>query len=303
MELDREERDGGGGEPTAVVPLIPASQVPALLYTQERGFRVCEMVAWGKDLEVACQEVGLPNATAFLSWLMQQPELAIMFNLARQVSTYALEDEAVRVARGQYANPGDKSKLQAANQLLTHLRWVMAKRHPNVFSDRAEVNVTVPITIQTTLDLGDAAPGKGVKEMPNIYDLKGTITEHVNPDDLPKSALSDFEKQTGAAAWDSSRPVSEDERRAWGPRGGKEAEEEEEEGVNAARGQKDAQGSADDVLEKRLKKPRTRVKTGMVAPEGGLDDAGGEEKRVGKASRGKGPVARAEEGREEGIGG
>lgn len=153
--------------------------------SQDAAFQVVEMVAWGHDLRAACAELGTTTAH-FLTALARSPTLQQVFTAARTISGYALEDEALALARVQYQNPGTKEKLTAARLLVDQLRWSAAKRNPQVFSERAEVKITVPISIKTTLDLsGDGAqldaPG-GAGGVPNIYELHAETIEGVDVD-------------------------------------------------------------------------------------------------------------------------
>src|SRR5690606_40975882 len=51
--------------------------------------------------------------------------------------------------------------------------------NPQVFSDKAQVNVTVPIQINTTLDMGDTG-AQGTAQFPNIYEMRATVGVEVD---------------------------------------------------------------------------------------------------------------------------
>jgi hypothetical protein len=166
-------------------------------------FQVVEMVAWGHDLRSACAESGTTTAH-FLTSLARSPTLQQVFAAARTISGYALEDEALALARAQYQTPGTKEKLTAARLLVDQLRWSAAKRNPQVFSERAEVKVTVPISIKTTLDLaGDGAQldgAAGPSGIPNIYELRAEAIDEVEVDpDTARGARANAGEPPGGA--------------------------------------------------------------------------------------------------------
>jgi hypothetical protein len=61
---------------------------------------------------------------------------------------------------------------------MNHLRWVAARRNPQLFSEKAAIKLTVPIQINTNLDLGgsllDQTMDKGGK---STYTLEATVVE------------------------------------------------------------------------------------------------------------------------------
>lgn len=148
---------------------------------------VLEAVVQGKTLE----EAGVD--TAFLLRVAKNPDLSVVYAKAREMSSYALEEEALGRLRAAAATPGVSSTaLRAIDLLVQQLRWSAIKRNPNVFSDKAAVNVTVPIAIHTSLDLGEGI-GSGTKEFPNIYEARVEVVQEVPIADTdPESALADI---------------------------------------------------------------------------------------------------------------
>lgn len=148
---------------------------------------VLEAVVQGKTLE----EAGV-NA-AFLLRVAASPDLSVVYAKAREMSSYALEEEALGRLRAAVASGNPSSTaLRAIDLLAQQLRWSAIKRNPNVYSEKAAVNVTVPIAIHTSLDLG-AGIGSGTKEFPNIYEAKVEVAREVPLADLdperPASAV------------------------------------------------------------------------------------------------------------------
>jgi len=151
---------------------------PPVPVSQNQVYLVCEAVCYGASLEEACQRPGFPSREVFLGWLMRDPTVAMIYQKAREVSAYSLEDEALALLRERVKTPKSALDLRAAEALVQQIRWAASKRNPQVFSEKSAVNVTVPIQINTTLDLG-TSPGQGTAEFPNIYALEAQVTQEV----------------------------------------------------------------------------------------------------------------------------
>lgn len=158
----------------------------------------------------------------FISWLMKHDTLQQLFALARTVSGFALEDEALQASRKEHKAPVSKLQQTGTQLHLQHLRWMMAKRNPQAFSDKAEVNITVPISITSTLDLGADPAGVGTgSDIPDIYafpgsgmeprtlELEASYTEVVSGSEIPTEELD----RVTELARESARALGRDE--AW----------------------------------------------------------------------------------------
>lgn len=140
---------------------------------------VIEAIAQGKSLE----EAGV--SPAFLLRVGNVPGLSVALKVARELSSYALEEEALgRLRAAVTAGTMTNTQLRALDLLVTQLRWSSIKRNPNVFSEKAAVNVTVPIQINTSLDLGAGEVGSGTKEFPNIYEATAVIRQEIPLEDV-----------------------------------------------------------------------------------------------------------------------
>lgn len=148
-------------------------------------FGVLEQIVQGKTLEEAGAD------SAFLLRVMQNPTLAIAFKLSREVSAYSLEEEAIARLRRAADDPKalKHGELTAIGKLVEQLRWSAEKRNATVFSSKAALNLTVPIQINTSLDMGSdtvsSAPG-----IPNIYELKAEVARDIR--DVPEVAIREL---------------------------------------------------------------------------------------------------------------
>lgn len=144
---------------------------------------VLEAVTTGKTLTEIESQPEMPSKDIVIHWLLRNPELMQRFTAAREISGYTLEDEALSLLRQKAATgaakPGD---LKAIEMLVQQLRWSAEKRNPQVYARQGVVQVTVPIQINTSLDLAQG-PGAGTKEHPDIYELQAVnVTDDPDAD-------------------------------------------------------------------------------------------------------------------------
>lgn len=177
--------------PTAnPVALRPSSAIDVPV-DREAAFRVIEAISTGVDLVTLEGDPSMPTRGQFISWIMRDGELAHAFDLARKVSSYILEDEALAVLRSRrLAKDTTSLALRSDDLYVQQLRWSAVKRNPEVFSEKAAVNVTVPIQINTSLDMGETKMD-ATKQFPNIYELKAETVIEVDPPKVADEPVAD----------------------------------------------------------------------------------------------------------------
>lgn len=142
-------------------------------YDPRLAIAIVEQLAEGKLLKEICtEENGMPHKTTFMKWVSREPELAQAYMAARELSAMSMEEEAIDVSRNLLNNPGTAQRVSAANTLINQLRWSAARRDPKQFGDRASTQITVPIHITTSLDMGGG--GGSIAELPDIYTIDVT---------------------------------------------------------------------------------------------------------------------------------
>lgn len=150
-------------------------------YSEDLALQICELIAEGHTLLDICELEGMPARATFNRWVLIYPQLAAVYRAAREASAYSMEDEAIRAARHIKMLPGDSVKVRSYEVFLNHLRWNMARRNPAIFSDKVAANITVPIQINTTLDLGQEGGGAPVVESRSeVYMLKAEVPGEQN---------------------------------------------------------------------------------------------------------------------------
>lgn len=148
-------------------------------YDPHIGLRICEQVAEGETLKQICKSGdGFPARQTFHRWVVGQPELAKAYAAAKELSSHSLEEEALDIARDLKNNSKNltSQQVRAFDVAMTQLRWSARVRNPKVYSDKANLTFTVPIQINTTIDLGDGLE-TATDEHPNIYEISATVVQ------------------------------------------------------------------------------------------------------------------------------
>lgn len=146
-------------------------------YTPDLALQICERIAEGETLKGICADETMPARTTFQRWVVQYAELARAYAAARELSAHAFEEEALDIARTLTTEGRDftSTKIRAFDVAVGQLRWSASRRNPKVYSERGAVQITVPIQINTSLDLGDG--GMVGVEQPDIYKLEANVGE------------------------------------------------------------------------------------------------------------------------------
>lgn len=172
-----------GSDPTPGVgsrlPVVPRKWTLDAPLHQDFALAYCEGIAFGRTLGAIETDPGMPPKDLFLLWVMKHPEITLAFTRARELSAYSLEDDALHLLRSRLEKPGTATELRAADLLVQQIRWSAGKRNPQVFSEKAAVNVSVPIQINTSLDMGGGGLATSTKEFPNIYELKADLVQEI----------------------------------------------------------------------------------------------------------------------------
>lgn len=153
-------------------------------YTPELALEMCEQIAEGATLKGLCEgnPDKYPSRSTFNRWVVQYPELSRAYAAARELSAHSFEEEALDIARTLAAEGRDftSTKVRAFDTAIGQLRWSASRRNPKTYSERGSVQITVPIQINTSLDLGDG--GMLGVDHPDIYKLEA-VTGYKEVDD------------------------------------------------------------------------------------------------------------------------
>lgn len=169
-------------------------------YSPQLAERICQEVAAGRTLADICSASGMPAATTFLNWTMRYPELAVTYEQARAASAIMLEEEALGAARQVMTNKEvTGTGVRAVETGLNQLRWSASKRDPKRFGQQAPGAVTIPIQINTTLDLGNGPGGPGAlpPQAADIYTISASVQAPGDMEDPLAQDVTDFGADEG----------------------------------------------------------------------------------------------------------
>ncbi len=118
---------------------------------------VLEQVAQGRLLQDICAQPGMPSVREVLVEVTGDQDLKALWEQALKLSAQVFTEQALAKAEEIAQAPGVPQKVAAYRVLIEQLKWTAQKRDPSVFGDRQQVQLLVPIQINTTLDLGQGA--------------------------------------------------------------------------------------------------------------------------------------------------
>lgn len=172
--------------PSQVRPLAKRTRGrPPSVFRPELVVEIIERVAEGETLTSICETDGMPSPTTFRRWVLAREEVRTAFQLARELKADSLFDEALDMARAIKRSPGTSQNVRAYDVVMSHLRWAAGKLNPQRYSDRSQISFTVPIQINTTLDLGQGGGGGNVTEHGDVYDLTAKVVEEAPAEATP----------------------------------------------------------------------------------------------------------------------
>ena len=148
-------------------------------YNPMMAVEMCERIADGFTLRELCAPGnGFVTYYTFRRWCLLHPELTLAYREARTLSAINFEEESIDMAREIRNNPGSAQRVRAFDVAMNHLRWVAARRNPQLFSEKAAIKLTVPIQINTNLDLGGSLMDQTLdKSGKSTYTLEATVVE------------------------------------------------------------------------------------------------------------------------------
>lgn len=142
-------------------------------YVPDLALQVCELISEGFTLTEICEDrEHFPHKATFNRWCVNNPDLRKAYLAAREMSAFALEDQALNLAREIVDDPGSSQRVRAFDIAMNQLRWSASKRNPREYGERSQTNIVVPIQINTGLDLGQGGGGPSDE---NIYNIKAGV--------------------------------------------------------------------------------------------------------------------------------
>lgn len=134
------------------------------------------------------EEEGGPPLAVILNWLQRDPVFTQVYNRAREISAYALEHRILELSEDMdewKGNNPDKTRRRTAH--IENLKWAARVRNPGVFSDKATIQVKVPIQINTNIDMGE---DEASRQVGNTFVIEANVQREVTAAELPEGATA-----------------------------------------------------------------------------------------------------------------
>lgn len=149
---------------------------PPVKINEELLERVLDRVSRGETIREIARQPGMPSAPTMHKWLRDDEEAFKSYQLAKEIKSHQLFDEAVELARGLVAKPKglnvtiSAQTISATKIAIETLMAAAAKLNPSDYGQRKAGDIIVPIQIVTTMNLGQGGQAKP-GDTANIYEL------------------------------------------------------------------------------------------------------------------------------------
>lgn len=163
-------------------------------YDPETLLRVLERIAGGELLIDLEHEPGFPRRLTVMQWIMADGAAARAFAAAIELSAMAMEEKAIRMGKDIAADPGSGTKVRAYEVAMNQLRWSASRRNPKKFGEQRQTQIVVPVTINTSLPMGEASVGTGTEDHPNIYQIEAKVTVQDEEQGIEEVAMQDLDE-------------------------------------------------------------------------------------------------------------
>ena len=100
--------------------------------------RVCERLSLGETLTKICNSKELPDRRTIIRWQKDDPDIFCQILKARKIGAWNLFDESIdrlKDAKPQF--------IHKEREIAHHVRWIISKLIPDVFSDKKSPNVSI----------------------------------------------------------------------------------------------------------------------------------------------------------------
>jgi hypothetical protein len=146
------------GVPTTYVSKSHVMQA----YQKDIAIRFLDLVSEGKTLVEIAAEPNMPTRQTLYRWLAIYKEFNQAYKAAKQMSAVAFEDKALAIAKHIEDNPElTGTRITGLKEAMVQYRWSAARRDPAQYGGATPTTqVTVPVQINTTLDLASDTEGK-----------------------------------------------------------------------------------------------------------------------------------------------
>ena len=128
------------------------------IYSQELADKILSEYSLGRSIRDICSDDGMPDRVTLWRWRNENQEFASALARAREANAETIEDEISDIERKvltEQVNP------QAANVVLSSMRWRARVLHPRRYGDKAEVehkgDVGLTVVVKRFTDAEDSS--------------------------------------------------------------------------------------------------------------------------------------------------
>jgi len=106
------------------------------IYSQELADRILTEYGKGRSIREICEQDDMPDRMTLWRWRNEKPDFATALARAREANAETIEDQISDIEQRVLA---EKVNPQAANVVLSSMRWRARVLHPKRYGDKAEV--------------------------------------------------------------------------------------------------------------------------------------------------------------------
>ena len=106
------------------------------IYSQELADRILTEYGKGRSIREICEQDDMPDRMTLWHWRNEKPDFSTALARAREANAETIEDQISDIEQKVLA---EKVNPQAANVVLSSMRWRARVLHPKRYGDKAEV--------------------------------------------------------------------------------------------------------------------------------------------------------------------
>lgn len=144
-------------------------------YGLEIARSICEHIADGRSIVEISEMDGFPSRNTIYRWLAEYPKFFDAFERAKEVSAMTFEEKALAIAHNlEGKHTYTAAYISGLNYAMQQYRWTAARRNKTAYGQQQAQLTAVPITINTTLNLGQEGMGPASETHQSIYTIEAT---------------------------------------------------------------------------------------------------------------------------------
>ena len=150
---------------------------------------ICVEISGGSTLSAICRRPEMPAPSTVRMWLLEHPDAAALYKIARREQAWSLFDETLDHANALLLDP-DRDMARATDIAIRAKQWSAERLDPDAFGRKTATQALIGVVINTSLDLGG---GPGAVAGQKGYTLTALVTDvDATPDE---AALAQAEKR------------------------------------------------------------------------------------------------------------